>query len=178
LDEDLTEWENRVLTTPFGTLPERDIITASWLSEAVTVLSWALGRIDLPAFDKQCDPPEAPNSLGFLEPTEDTALHKPILHSNEELDQYNDFIYNLNWRLRDFSRGKKAYDCTNLLGEYDGQYGFKLIGQDVCIEGISITAVDEPTLSSVMSITRERHRASNWLSGHDSEDFYSVGTDT
>jgi hypothetical protein len=178
LEGSLTDWERGVLTAPFGTLPQTDIITGTWLIEAVGVLSWALRNIELPPFDQQCDPPEIANSLGFLEPIEGTSLNKAVLRSKDEFSRYNDFIYNLHWRLRDCMRRKQAYDCTNLLGEYDGQYGFKLIGRDVCVGGAPLSEVNEPTLRSIMSVTQERHRASNWLVGYDSEDFYSVPTDT
>ena len=68
LEEEMSDWERRVLTSPFGSLADRDRINASWLSEAVTVLAWSLGKIELPGFEDQCDPASDANSLGFLQP--------------------------------------------------------------------------------------------------------------
>jgi len=178
LDESLTEWERQILTAPFGSLKDRDIIDGSWLSEAVNVLAWALGKRDLPAFDEQCDPAEAADSLGFLQPTEQTCLNKPGLLRSDELDSYNEFIYNLHWRIRDFSLHNRWYNCSNLFAETARKYGLKIIDHDLCISGKPISDSAEADWRPVLSITRERHRASNWLVGYDSEDFYEVGTDT
>ena len=178
LHEEVSESERRILTTPFGTLSERDAINGSWLSEAVLVLAWSLGRTELRPFYLQCDPADAANSLGFLKSLSETVLNNPALRPSDELDQYNDFIYNLHWRLRDYSLRKRPYDCSNLVGAYAGKYGLELKENDVCIAGAPITLADDTVLRPVESITRERHRASNWLVGFDSEDFYEVGTDT
>jgi hypothetical protein len=178
LNEEVADSERRILTTPFGSLSERDAINGSWLSEAVLVLAWSLGRTELPPFYLQCDPAGAESSLGFLQSINETVLNNPSLRSSDELDEYNDFIYNLHWRLRDYSLRKRPYDCSNLLGDYAGKYGLELKDQDVCIAGVPITLADDTILRPVESITRERHRASNWLVGYDSEDFYEVGSDT
>src|SRR3954463_15741082 len=66
VEAELNEWEKRVLASPFGRLAERDRTNASWLSEGMLVLAWALGRIELPGFDQQCVPAEVANGLGFL----------------------------------------------------------------------------------------------------------------
>jgi hypothetical protein len=178
LHDEATDWERNILTRPFGSLTERDKINGSWLSEAVLVLAWSLGRTEMVPFDLQCDPAAVANSLGFLQSADETVLSKPRLRSSDELDQYNDFIYNLHWRLRDYSLRKRRYDCSNLLGDYAGKYGLELKDNDVCIAGEPITIADGTILRPVQSITDERHRASNWLVGYDSEDFYEVGTDT
>jgi hypothetical protein len=178
LHEEVTDWERRILTTPFGSLTERDAINGSWLSEAVLVLAWSLGRTELGDFYLQCDPADAANSLGFLQRTEETVLNDPKLRSSDELDQYNDFIYNLHWRVRDYLLRKRPYDCSNLVGSYAGKYGLELKEKDICIAGVPITLADDTVLRPVEGITRERHRASNWLVGFGSEDFYEVRTDT
>src|SRR5271170_3075901 len=51
LDEELSDWERKILSTEFGRLQERDRVNASWLAEGLVILAWALGRIDLPDFD-------------------------------------------------------------------------------------------------------------------------------
>lgn len=178
LDKESTDWERSILMAPFGSLMERDAINGSWLSEAVVVLAWSLGRTELASFDQQCDPADAANSLGFLQSSDETVLSNPTLRSREELDEYNDFVYNLHWRLRDYSLHKQPYDCSNLLGGYTGKYGLKLKDKDICIASVPITRADDSIVRSVESITRERHRASNWLVGYESKDFYKVGTDT
>lgn len=182
LDEEASDWERQVLTSPFGSLADRDRINASWLSEAVTVLAWSLGRIEMPGFNEQCDPANAANSLGFLQPTASTVLTRPQLRPSEDLKEYNEFIYNLHWRVRDFSLNKRSYDFESLArkawGEPILRHGLVIEERDLCVGGVPISRAAEGDWRTLASITQERHRASNWLIGYASEDFYEVTTDT
>lgn len=182
LEPELSAWERRILTTPFGSLEAKDQINAGWLSEGLTILAWALGKTDLPPFDSQCDAPEIANQLGFLEAREHTALFEPSLLSTEKISDYNEFIYNLHWRVRDYSRAKTYYDFEALArkawGEPILRYGLRLLEKDVALKGSPLPEVSEADFHDLRSITQERHRASNWLIGYASEDFYEVTTDT
>lgn len=179
---ELSDWERRLLDTPFGGLSERDQINASWLSEAVAVLAWALGKFELPGYEDQCDPAGAANSLGFLQPTKETVLDRPELREAAALREYNEFIYNLHWRLRNFSLNRRGYDFESLAEKAWGKpvlrYGLMIAERDLCINGAPISRADEGDWRRAVSITQERHRASNWLIGYASEDFYEVTTDT
>lgn len=182
LKEELSAWERQILESPWGTLSDRDRINASWLSEAISVLAWSLGRADLPAFDEQCDPPAVANSLGFLQPIEETVLNEPVIQIPETLHEYNEFVYNVHWRLRDFSLNHSKYDFECLASKAWGapviRHGLKLLDKDLAVGGVSISRATEADRGTLLSITRERHRASNWLIGYGSEDFYEVTTDT
>jgi hypothetical protein len=50
--------------------------------------------------------------------------------------------------------------------------------RDLCVGGVPISRAEERAWRTLASITLERHRASNWLIGYASEDFYEVTTDT
>jgi hypothetical protein len=178
LDEHLSEWERKILATPFGALDERTRINASWLSEAIVVLSWALGCAELPAFDAQCDPAAVANALGFLQAAENTALSNAVLRTTEELKDYNEFVYSLHWRLRDFSLHNNSFDFEQWHPNEAGRYGLKLKEKDLCVAGGPLSLAKEGDWRRILSITQERHRASNWLIGYGSEDFYEVSTDT
>ncbi len=182
LDEDLSDWERKILSTEFGQLQERDRINASWLSEGLVILAWALGRVDLPVFDLQCDPSATANALGFLQPESETVLAKPSLRSSGELSEYNEFIYNVHWRIRDLSVNHRSYDFESLArkawGEPVLRFGLKLTEKDIQIAGQPLSKAPENIWRGLSSITQERHRASNWLIGYASEDFYEVTTDT
>lgn len=114
LDDELSVWERNILSAEFGRLQERDRLNASWLSEGLVILAWALGRADLPDFDVQCDPSATANAIGFLQPESETVLSKPFLRSLDELNQYNEFILNVHWRTRDFSLNRRPYDFESL----------------------------------------------------------------
>ena len=146
------------------------------------MLTWSLGKTELPGFGEQCDPANAANSLGFLQPTNATVLKEPELRSPDDLHEYNEFIYNLHWRVRDFSLNKRSYDFESLArkawGEPVLRHGLVLCERDLCVGGVPISRAEERVCRTLASITQERHRASNWLSGYASEDFYEVTTDT
>ncbi len=182
LDNELSDWERRVISTDFGHLPERDRINASWLSEGLVILAWALGYAELPVFDIQCDPYETAKALGFLLPESETVLAKPSLRSTGELKEYNEFIFNVHWRIRDFSLNRRPYDFESLAKKAWGdpvlRHGLKLSEKDIQIEGQPLFKAPENIWRGLGSITQERHRASNWLIGYASEDFYEVTTDT
>jgi hypothetical protein len=182
LEEELSAWERHVVTSPFGSLTDRDRMNASWLSEAVTVLAWSLGRAELPGFEEQCDPAGSANTLGFLQAIDSTVLRSPQLRPDEDLQEYNEFIYNLHWRVRDFSLNRRSYNFEALArkawGEPVLRHGLVLREGDVCVGGVPISQAQECDWRALASITQERHRASNWLVGYASEDFYEVTTDT
>lgn len=182
LEKELSDWERRILSSPFGALTDRDRVNAGWLSEAVCVLAWALGRGEMPGYEEQCDPAETANGLGFLEPKEKTALNQPSLQTKASLQEYNEFIYNLHWRVRDFSLRPSSYDFESLAlkawGEPVLRHGLKITAKDLCVNGVPIVNAKDADRRHLTSITQERHRASNWLIGYASEDFYEVTTDT
>lgn len=182
LDAELTDWERKVLCTEFGCLEDDDRINASWLAEGLIVLAWALKCADLPAFDVQCDPSATANALGFLQPLADTVLAKPCLRSSDELAGYNEFVYNLHWRTRHFSLNHRPYDfeslARNAWGEPILRFGLKLCQKDIKLGTGPLFKAKGNSWRGLASITQERHRASNWLIGYASENFYEVTTDT
>jgi hypothetical protein len=130
LDEELSDWERKILSAEFGQLQDRDRVNASWLAEGLVILAWALGRVDLPDFDAQCDPSPTANALGFLQPQSETVLSKPSLLSTDELNDYNEFIFNVHWRIRDLSLNHRPCDFESLArkawGEPVLRFGLKI----------------------------------------------------
>jgi len=182
LEGELTEWERGLLDTRFGAISDQDRIDATWLSEAVAVFAWALGARPEPALDEQCDPAAESGHLGFLAPAEETALNNPALRSVEELAAYNEFLYTVHWRVRDCSLLRTSCDFRAIAlkawGEPVHKFGLELKNDDLALDGVPITELRESDFRRLDSIVRERHRASNWLIGHGSADFYEVPTDT
>ena len=180
LDRELSEWERALLTKPFGELPDKDRRNGSWLSEGMVVLAWALGKIQLPSFDSQCDPPDVGSCIGFTQPMRETVLNDPVLLAPGQLSEYNWFIYNLHSRVRS-SRDKESHDFESLARRAWGEplpYGLQIAEKDVALNGQPLPKASEAERQNLRSITQERHRASNWLIGYASEDFYEVTTDT
>lgn len=182
MDEDLSAWERGILGTELGRLTDRDQVNASWLSEGLVVLAWALQRAEMPAYDVQCDPYAVSVALGFMKPYGETVLAKSTLRNDTELSEYSGFIYHLHWRIRDFSLFGRPYDFEANLKDADkqsaSQFGLKLCDKDVKVGDGPLFRAAENERRHLASIVQERHRASNWLAGYGSEDFYEVPTDT
>jgi hypothetical protein len=75
-----------------------------------------------------------------------------------------------------------SYDFESLArkawGEPVLRFGLKLNEKDIQIGGQPLFKAPENIWRTLASIAQERHRASNWLIGYASENFYEVTTDT
>src|SRR5262245_16228881 len=79
IEAELEDGEKAVLAKPLGALAPQEQIDACWLCEGMVVLAWALGRYEMPAYDRQIVAADVAEALGFLKPQAETALAKPVL---------------------------------------------------------------------------------------------------
>jgi len=75
LTDELEPGEIGILEAPLGSLTQRQVIDASWRTEGLAVLAWALGRCELPPYDAQANAPRIAEALGFCERRAGTVLH-------------------------------------------------------------------------------------------------------
>jgi Domain of unknown function (DUF4272) len=178
LDAEAEPEERRLLATPVGRLSSRERIDASWRSEGLCVLAWALRRADLAGYDQQCVPQDVARSLGFLE-ERPVALESPRLRPAEELGWLVDLTFTLHWRLREFSLRKQPMDFVRFATEaWFGPLETEFLAfadGDLAIDGVALAR--SPRWREVMSIARERQQAANWLAGDDPV-YSEVTTDT
>jgi hypothetical protein len=165
LHAELEPEEAGLLATPFGSAQRQALVDASWRSEALTVLAWALQRTQLPAHDAQADPSAVANEVGFL--MERTVLESPRLRTSDELAAYADIAFTVHWRLRDFSLNPRALDfakfCETARFGPLSLTGLRLEDGDLAIDDAAISKAPEPRVHMAMSIASERHQAANWL---------------
>jgi hypothetical protein len=165
LDADLEPAEADLMAAAFGTAPRQDLVDASWRSESLGVLAWALQRAQLPPHDHQVDAAGVGRTLGFLQ--DQTVLDSPALGSSAALEGYANVALTVHWRLRDFSLKPRALDfaafCkTARFGPLSLQ-GVRLVDGDLAIGDQPISRASERDVRTVMSIAQERHQAANWL---------------
>ena len=165
LEADLEQDEAALLSTPFGSAQPQALVNASWRSEALAVLGWALQMSSLPPHDTQGDPSVVAGALGFLK--DRTVLDLPRLRTATELVDYANVAFTVHWRLRDFSLNPRALDfaqfCkTAWFGPLSLQ-GVRLEDGDLAVGHTAISKASEPAVRTTMSIARERHQAANWL---------------
>jgi hypothetical protein len=179
--EELEPKEASLLATPLGKLDRKATVNATWLSEGMAVLAWALYCADLPPIHTECDPSEVANAMGFLEDRENTALQSPRLRDSTEIESWAETYLTLHWRLRQFSQTPERIDFVKYVsaciwGPLRLEH-LEILGDDLAINGERIEKVASDGFRRTLSITQERHQAFNWLLGF--ERVYSqVTTDT
>jgi hypothetical protein len=165
LRAELEPGEAALLDAAFGEAPQQAAVDASWSSEALAVLAWALGRADLPAHDLQVNAAAAGASLGFLK--DRTVLEAPSLRSSDDLEGYANVALAVHWRLRDFSLNPRALDfarfcATAWFGPLSLE-GVRLVEGDLAIGELPLSRASARDVRTATSTASERHRAANWL---------------
>lgn len=173
--------EANLLATPVGRLDRKATINATWRSEGLVVLAWALHRATLPPLHSICEPVEAANALGFLQDREATPLSAPKVRESPEVESWADTYLTLHWRLRQFSIQPGRMDFVSYASKCKWARmrldELEVIDNDLAIKGVRIDCVDDGAYRDALSITTERRIALDWLLGF--EPLYSdVTTDT
>jgi hypothetical protein len=169
--DELEPHEVSMLMAPLGSLTPRQLIDATWRTEGLAVLAWALGRYELPPYDIQARAPDVALALGFLEKREDTVLSKPLLRPALHVAALADSLFSLHWRLRQFSLDQLAVDFADVARR--ASFGplpidsLRLLERDLELRGVPISRAPEELWRTAMSIARERQQAANWLQGQD-----------
>jgi hypothetical protein len=181
LTEEIESNEQALLTSPLGSLSRQSAVDASWRSEGLAILAWALKKIDLPLQDEMVDSPAIAYSLGFLNDEAETVLNNPELRSGEELSRLAELMFAFHWRMRQFSLDQAAMNFVEFAREcWFGPLeieGLRCIDNDLAIGDKPISQASEEAWRTCFSIAQERHLAANWLTG--GEEIYSeVATDT
>lgn len=182
LNGELEEWEKAFIAKPLGTLEDRERIDATWLSEGLLVLAWALGRYGMPPYDQPIVAAEVTDALGLLKPDAETVLAKRSLRSPSELEDFRQDIFAINWRLREFRVTGQPIDfATVAKTAWFGSLSLarvRLVDGDLAIGATRIDKTDKRMFHRCASIVQERHRAINWLLGDSSKIYSEVGTST
>ena len=138
--EELEPLEVKLLTTPLGQLDRKVCVDASWQSEGMVVLAWALGYLEFPPFHTACEPTEVANSMGFLQERAKTPLHAPVLREFREIEEWADRYLALHWRLRQFSMDHTPMDFASYAPScWWGALridGLEIVERDLAIDGV------------------------------------------
>jgi hypothetical protein len=180
-DVELEPRESSLIATPLGLLEKKTAINASWQSEGMTVLAWALHCTTLPPVGAQCEPSDTANSIGFLDDRENTLMNAPVLRDEDEIGKWGDTYMTLHWRLRLIESHPGPMDyvaCIAAATWYPHRLDqLDLVDNDIAIDGVRIDKLNHKEYRQTLSIAQERHKAFNWLLGF--EMLYSqVTTDT
>lgn len=180
-----TRRERAIYRSPADELTERDRIDASWRTEAVHVLAWALrAEPALLAYDRQA---RLRNYRNFATGDLETFVKRARLRPQRELEAARDLAEFWHWRsrtrqlqegsnhyepdARDLARGVRSYDdiarlaVANALRRGELRPSQVKAG-DFKARNKAYRDLSDDEWSEVRSITRERHFALNWLCGY------------
>jgi hypothetical protein len=181
LKEEIEREEFSLLNSPLGTLTPKQTIDATWRSEGMAVLAWALGKIEMPLYDQMVDPQTVAESLGFMKDQASTSLYSPRLQSSADLRKFDGLMFSLHWRLRQFSLDHAPMNFIEVartcwFGPLETA-GLRFIENDLAIGEKAIGEASEGAFRECLSVAQERHLAANWLLGY-GEVYSEVSTDT
>jgi len=172
--------EMLVLDAPLGTLSSQQAINAGWLCEGLAMLAWALRRFLLPEYDKEVDLHDVAEALDFLWDDAGDLLHTSELRSEAEVQNLEDQLLDLHWRLADFKKRPKWMDFQAFAEKHrvgPAQMGIRFAENDLAIGKLPISEAAEKDVDLLNRLARERHQALNWLLGQD-ELYSQVTPDT
>jgi hypothetical protein len=173
--------ETNLLSKPVGNLDKKAAVNASWRSEGMVVLAWALGRTTLPPVQTECVPMEVAHAMAFLDDRPQTPLHRLSLRHPFEIERWSNTYLTLHWRIRQFSIKPIPMDFVSFVSTCAWAHlhlnDLEILDGDLAIDGVRIDKLAPNVVKRATSITQERHQAFNWLLGF--EKIYSeVSTDT
>lgn len=93
MSEDL---KKSLLQYKHGTYNPDSLNATTWIYEECAVSMWALGLIDKPENNSQCNVDKINDILYYIEDC-DNFIDKCILKDKEEILEYTDMLYRLNW---------------------------------------------------------------------------------
>ena len=171
LRTELEPEERALLAAPLGSLHRQQVADATWRSEAVAVLAWALGKADLPAHDEQAEMEPLAAALGFTPLVPDAAVPTPALRAADELARAERRLLAIHWRVRELQVSPGPVDFVRFsqeawFGAFD-LFGIAVAERDLAVGGEPISRADEALVRITSSIAAERHHAIAWLCGDD-----------
>ena len=186
LADALSARERALISTSVRDWSERETLDASWRSESVGVLLWALSVFDdMPEYDARFE--TLPTLVPLLAPTADFR-DTANLRSPDELADARDRAELWHWRARTRrlqegdGPGSESHDLDAVARQaaafaYAERRIPEPIDGDFPAFGKAYRALDAEEYSAVTSTSAERHYALNWLCGYAS-DWDSVPTET
>ncbi len=134
--EEMEQHELVALTAPLGGLDPQAQINLAWAVEGLAVLTWAMKRYDLHPADTLAEPQSVTGTLIFLHESAKALVDEPTLRDEKELQEMQEKCYKKHCQLKEFAANP-----------------------------LNVDKLDEKEFSVTSSISRERMRASLWLTG-------------
>jgi hypothetical protein len=160
------EWS--LVAAPIGKLSRKRVTDATWRSEGLEVLAWALGYAKIPRYDEEGDQQRAAKRLGFMRDA--VALTRPSLIALAERRRYAQLARAIHWRLREVTLRRRWLDLQAVsrrlrFTESLVLGGVPLVDGDLALGTRTLHKAARADVQHALSIAAERHLAANWLIG-------------
>jgi hypothetical protein len=185
--DDLDLWpyleaeEEEITQVELGKMPRQLRHRATWYSEGLAILAWALRRADFPPHNDQVEPTFVTEALDFLSPDAEELLKAPTLRPREELDAAREWFYDVHCTLRGFLNhsgdGHLATGIEQFVQTLGLDQAVVMVGNILAFESNPIDVVDRKRLQEWEQVIFERHRAVMWLEDSD-EPYTEISVDT
>ena len=170
--------EKRFFSTPFGTLKNRERTEASWLIEGLAVLSWAIGKCDLPPFHQKIEGSKVSIAIGLFQPDSLERISAAAIRNPDEVESGAITYSALCWRFSEQAKNPQPVDFAGKLKDPNGPHllvdGIPIKDGDLAIDGSPICEVPAERVAEVASVVFQRYKAFRWLLGL--EDGYATLT--
>lgn len=163
--------EVKCLRAATGELGQRRLADISWHSEGAGVLLWALGAVDLPSIDRTV----IVSSADFDRVREGKVSPRSL----ETITRFEELMYKLQWRLRDFLWRATPHDAESSCADVGTLAGVDLpsfANRDLIVSGKPISVAHEDEVMRCATIVRERRWAATWLVDEDDQSEISLDT--
>ena len=164
LQDELEDSERDMLYADIGALDERAVINGTWRYEGAGVLAWALGRLELPAVEKQMSDRAVGDVFFEYDFDEDSSLRPQGI-----ISAYEELMYNLHWRVRHFQSQPGPHNLEHMLEDTPNLPGVtpvRYLETDLAIGRLPISRAPADAARECLSIVQERRLAASWLCGH------------
>ena len=176
LDAAATPRESALLEAWVGRLDPEEIETASWQSESLVALGWALGWVEeMPAYDAAANPTALLERIPAPWDRTETFRRGARLRSEATIAAERERAELWNWRAEasDLLLTAKAEERSALVAAirdvaretFTAGVLPKLTRGDFPARGLAYRDLDPEAVSELGSVARERLRALNWLCG-------------
>jgi hypothetical protein len=168
LGDELEPDEWQLLQAQVGDIEHKRAVDCAWRLEGLTVLAWALGRIELPPYDRLVRPAELFPAIRFLEPDALLELQRgAALPSTAEVEVVRRQLFTIHWRIRELRLTGQALDlATAPLVTRAGLLDFsgcRLVDGDLAVGRLPIDVAPAEHVRQTANIVAERLVALRWL---------------
>lgn len=168
LADELEPAEQEFIDTPVGGLGRQRMVDATWHTEGLGVLTWALCRLPaVPPPDEPFDVNRLREITGLVAPeVSRQLLAAAALRRPDELERMAARLSAVHWRVGQCTRLRSPLDAAGR-ARWSGTdlAGLPLADGDLAVGGEPIHRAPARLVGLIGSSARERHRAARWLLG-------------